>query len=56
MMQADLRLISRLVKDNNDLALRGSTLLVRMCGVTPPVPLVNQILDAIFNAIQTSPV
>ncbi|KAF9535513.1 hypothetical protein CPB83DRAFT_841889 [Crepidotus variabilis] len=43
------------VKDNNDLAIRGSTLLVRMCGVTPPVSLVNPILDAVFEAIQTSP-
>jgi len=44
------------VNDNNDLAVRASAVLVRMCGVTPPVPLVNPILDAIFDAIQGSPV
>ncbi|KDR84809.1 hypothetical protein GALMADRAFT_217878 [Galerina marginata CBS 339.88] len=43
------------VNDNNNLASRASSLLVRMCGVTPPVPLINPILDAIFDAIQTSP-
>lgn len=43
------------VNDNNNLASRASSLLVRMCGVTPPVPLINPILDAIFAAIQTSP-
>ncbi|KAF9014988.1 hypothetical protein BDQ17DRAFT_1418116 [Cyathus striatus] len=43
------------VNDNNELASRGSTLLVRMCGVTPPPSLVNPILDAIFDAIQNSP-
>lgn len=56
MVPASHILISLVVKDNDDLAIRGSTLLVRMCGVTPPVPLVNPILDAIFDAIQTSPV
>lgn len=30
--------------------------MVRMCGVTPPLSLVNPILDAIFEAIQKSPV
>ncbi|KAF8971515.1 hypothetical protein BDZ97DRAFT_1913988 [Flammula alnicola] len=43
------------VNDNNNLASRASSLLVRMCGVTPPVPLINPILDAIFEAIQNSP-
>lgn len=43
------------VSDNNDLVTHASTLLVRMCGVTPPVPLVNPILDAIYEAIKTSP-
>ena len=56
MMQTCRALISLIVKDNNDLAIRASTLLVRMCGVAPPVPLVNPILDAIFEAIHTSPV
>ncbi|KAF5368154.1 hypothetical protein D9615_010202 [Tricholomella constricta] len=41
--------------DNNELATRASTLMVRMCGVTPPLPLVSQILDAIFEARQKSP-
>ncbi|CAA7258799.1 unnamed protein product [Cyclocybe aegerita] len=43
------------VNDNNDLAARASVLLVRMCGVTPPVSLIYPILDAIFEAIQNSP-
>ncbi|KAF9056646.1 hypothetical protein BJ165DRAFT_1522537 [Panaeolus papilionaceus] len=43
------------VNDNNDLASRSSTLLVRMCGVTPPVSLINPLLDGIFEAIQSSP-
>ena len=42
--------------DNDELVSRASTLMVRMCGVTPPLPLVNAILDAIFEAIQNSPV
>ncbi|RDB28522.1 Proteasome activator complex subunit 4 [Hypsizygus marmoreus] len=41
--------------DNEELASRASTLMVRMCGVTPPLALVNPILDAIFDAIQNSP-
>ncbi|KAF8887958.1 hypothetical protein CPB84DRAFT_1816581 [Gymnopilus junonius] len=41
--------------DNNTLAVRASNLLVRMCGVAPPVPLINPILRAIFDAIQNSP-
>ena len=44
------------VPDNDELAQRANLLLVRMCGVTPPASLVNPILDAIFDAIQNSPV
>ncbi|KAF8226105.1 hypothetical protein L208DRAFT_1425249 [Tricholoma matsutake] len=44
------------VHDNDELASRASTLMVQMCGVTPPLPLVNPILDAIFQAIRSSPV
>ena len=44
------------VNDNDDLANRARILLNRMCGVMPPRPLVHPILDAIFKAIQTSPV
>lgn len=43
------------LNDNDDLASRASRLLIRMCGVTPPVPLVNPILDATFHTIQNSP-
>ena len=45
-----------IVPDNDDLASRASRLMVRMCGVVPPLPMVNPILDAIFEAIQNSPV
>lgn len=44
------------VNDNNELVNRARTLLVRMCGVTPPRPLIGPILKAIFSAIQNSPV
>lgn len=47
---------SALVNDNNELVNRARTLLVRMCGVTPPRPLIGPILKAIFSAIQNSPV
>jgi hypothetical protein len=47
---------SLLVNDNDELASRTNVLLVRMCGVTPPRSLINPLLDAIFEAIQTSPV
>lgn len=43
------------INDNDDLARRAQVLLVRMCGVTIPRPLINPVLDAIFSAIQTSP-
>ncbi|KZT06355.1 uncharacterized protein LAESUDRAFT_653878 [Laetiporus sulphureus 93-53] len=43
------------VNDNDDLAHRAHLLLVRMCGVVPPRPLIYPMLDAIFVAIQTSP-
>lgn len=49
-------LIPFLVNDNDELANRAHVLLVRMCGVTPPRALINPILDAIFEAIQASPV
>ncbi|KAL0950828.1 hypothetical protein HGRIS_007590 [Hohenbuehelia grisea] len=44
------------VNDNDELASRANLLLVRMCGVMPPRSLINPILDAIFEAIQSSPV
>ncbi|KAG6910596.1 hypothetical protein DXG01_009547 [Tephrocybe rancida] len=51
-----IRLYSALVvHDNTELSNRASTLLVRMCGVTPPLPMVGQLLDGIFDAIRTSP-
>jgi proteasome activator subunit 4 len=43
------------VNDNKELVTRASTLLVRMCGVTPPPCLINPLLDAMFEAIQSSP-
>lgn len=45
-----------IVHDNNELVTRAKTLLVRMCGVTPPRPLIGPILKALFSAIQNSPV
>jgi proteasome activator subunit 4 len=45
-----------LVNDNDELASRASVLLVKMCGVTPPRSLIDPILDAMFEAIQQSPV
>jgi hypothetical protein len=44
------------VNDNDELAAQANMLLVRMCGVTPPQSMVNPILDAIFEAIRSSPV
>ncbi|KAF9036519.1 hypothetical protein BDZ89DRAFT_1100671 [Hymenopellis radicata] len=43
------------VNDNDELANIANLLLVRMCGVTPPRALINPLLDAIFDAIRTSP-
>ncbi|KAE9410746.1 ARM repeat-containing protein [Gymnopus androsaceus JB14] len=43
------------VSDNDELVNRANLVLVRMCGVSPPRPLVNPLLDAIFEAIQSSP-
>ncbi|KAI5124439.1 hypothetical protein M0805_008323 [Coniferiporia weirii] len=43
------------VNDNDDLSRRASNLLVRMCGVVPPRPLVNPLIDAVFDTIRTSP-
>lgn len=48
--------ISYLVNDNDDLSRRANNLLVRMCGVVPPLALVNPVIDAIFLALKTSPV
>lgn len=44
------------VNDNDELANRANILLVRMCGVSPPRPLIHPLLDTIFEAIQSSPV
>ena len=44
------------VNDNDELVTRAKTLLVRMCGVTPPRSLIGPILKAIFDAIKNSPV
>ncbi|ESK98482.1 membrane protein [Moniliophthora roreri MCA 2997] len=43
------------LSDNDDLSYRANLLLVRMCAVSPPRILINPILDAIFDAIQSSP-
>ncbi|KAI0308000.1 hypothetical protein B0F90DRAFT_1813347 [Multifurca ochricompacta] len=43
------------VNDNDELLSRARMLLVRMCGVTPPRPLIGQILHAIFDTILNSP-
>ncbi|KAJ3811833.1 hypothetical protein F5876DRAFT_38753 [Lentinula aff. lateritia] len=43
------------VNDNDELANRANILLVRMCGVSPPRPLIHPLLDTIFEAIQSSP-
>ncbi|KAF5384678.1 hypothetical protein D9757_006201 [Collybiopsis confluens] len=43
------------VNDNDELSRRANLLLVRMCGVSPPRPLIHSILDEIFEAIQASP-
>lgn len=48
--------LPRTVNDNEDLARRANVLLVRMCGVTPPRSLISPLLNAIFVAIQKSPV
>jgi proteasome activator subunit 4 len=44
------------VSDNDELLSRARMLLVRMCGVTPPRPLIGPILNAIFDTILKSPV
>ena len=44
------------VNDNDELLSRARMLLVRMCGVTPPRPLIGPILTAIFDTILKSPV
>ncbi|EEB90585.1 hypothetical protein MPER_11186 [Moniliophthora perniciosa FA553] len=43
------------LSDNDDLSYRANLVLVRMCGVSPPRVLINPILDAIFDTIQSSP-
>ncbi|GJJ09449.1 hypothetical protein Clacol_003672 [Clathrus columnatus] len=43
------------VNDNDELVTRSNLLLVRMCGVTPPVDLIPLLLNHIFNAIKSSP-
>lgn len=43
------------LNDSPDLAARAQLLLIRMSGVTPPVQYVEQVLSAIFKAIQDSP-
>lgn len=43
------------VNDNDELASRAELVLTRMCGVTVPRPLINSVLDSIFEAIQSSP-
>ncbi|OCH96655.1 hypothetical protein OBBRIDRAFT_787227 [Obba rivulosa] len=43
------------LNDNDDLSYRANLLLVRMCGVITPRPLVSPLLGEIFKAIQKSP-
>ncbi|KAI0257360.1 hypothetical protein BJV78DRAFT_1277900 [Lactifluus subvellereus] len=43
------------VNDNDELLSRARMLLVQMCGVTPPRPLIGPILSAIFDTILNSP-
>ncbi|KAH7914507.1 hypothetical protein BJ138DRAFT_1143879 [Hygrophoropsis aurantiaca] len=42
------------VSDNEELTRRAGTLLVRMCGVTPPRSLISPLLESTFTAIQKS--
>ena len=49
-------LTSESVNDNDELLSRARMLLVRMCGVTPPRPLIGSILKVIFDTILNSPV
>jgi proteasome activator subunit 4 len=51
-----LHFFSSSVNDNDELLSRARMLLVRMCGVTPPRPLIGPILNAIFDTILNSPV
>jgi len=60
MYQYILPLLPELLKaaefqDSNELAGRAQMLLVGMCGVTPPLPIVPKLLDAIFRTLATSP-
>lgn len=43
------------VNDNKELVNRANNLLIRMCGVSPPMALINPILGVIFDAVQKSP-
>ncbi|KAG8908485.1 hypothetical protein FRB99_005843 [Tulasnella sp. 403] len=43
------------LQDSDDLARRAHSLLVGLCGVTPPLPVVPRLLEAIFETIRTSP-
>lgn len=43
------------VNDNDELLSRARMLLVRMCGVTPPRPLIGPVLKVIFDTILNSP-
>ena len=49
-------MFSSSVNDNDELLARARMLLVRMCGVTPPRPLIGPILNSIFDTILNSPV
>lgn len=49
-------LMFKSVNDNDELLSRARMLLVRMCGVTPPRPLIGPILKVIFDTILNSPV
>lgn len=48
--------IPLVVNDDDELAARADLLLNRMCGVSPPRPLLNRLLDSVFHAIKTSSV
>jgi len=43
------------LNDNDELARRSTSLLVRMCGVIPPKELINPLIDAFFVAVKSSP-
>lgn len=43
------------LQDSDDLAKRAQMLLSGLCGVTPPLATVPQLLEVIFDTIRTSP-